>query len=634
MFPLLSSAPMTLPYAAGHDYYTPFYLLATLTNVLLLLWEGWRRGFALRPWLTLVAASSLALILGTKLIAHPAGDWGNLLFSHAPTDTARSILGGGLAAALTVMALRRWMGLPRAALDALALPLCASLAVQCVGCVLTGCCFGEPTAAAWGLTYAAGTPPWWAQVQAGMLPATAAHSLPVVPTQLLALLLCGAVGGVLLATRHRRWPVGSWLLLQTGLLLLGRFGQAFWRDAAGEPVGSSVHAGPGGNWLALQLWLLPLGLLALGLWAWRVSRAQPTAPDAAVAQAIIGPARAIAVALAMLVITAVLGQQALTLPEVLVVRALLLVVLVAEAGPALAALRLPAPRLVGVPLAGLLAAVILLSTAQTMPPAATAGDKSGGVRTTIVTGGVLGNHHETEQDIQSSSSGCGGSQRLALQQKVYAVGGEIAVETAGQTNAFGQPVDNTSTWGGGLWVGRQGIDAQPVPEPNGSNSIISQPESFRELLVDLHAYREVHKQHRLFNVDARFGLHIGSLGHYSYFGGGESRNSTPIMPELMMRLSLPSGTLFVQGDLCYGAENALGSYTNRYGLGSNLGLGTGTLLLAGYASSVHQPSSDMGFVSARLSLPGRTGLSLEPYYATDLGRHNKFSLKLNYRIGR
>lgn len=40
---------MVLPYPPDHDYYTPFYLLATLTNVLLLLWEGWRRGFPLRP---------------------------------------------------------------------------------------------------------------------------------------------------------------------------------------------------------------------------------------------------------------------------------------------------------------------------------------------------------------------------------------------------------------------------------------------------------------------------------------------------------------------------------------------------------------------------------------------------------
>ena len=162
---------MTIPYSHGQDYYTPFYLLATLTNVVLLLWEGWRRGFPLRSWLTLVAASSLALILGTKLITHSAGEWGPLLLGNAPTDTARSILGGGLAVALAVLGLRRWLGLSWAVLDALALPLCGALMVQCVGCLLTGCCFGLPTGSAWGLTNSAGTLPWYAQVQAGLLPA-------------------------------------------------------------------------------------------------------------------------------------------------------------------------------------------------------------------------------------------------------------------------------------------------------------------------------------------------------------------------------------------------------------------------------------------------------------------------------
>jgi prolipoprotein diacylglyceryltransferase len=329
---------MQIPYSPGHDYYTPFYVLATLTNVLLLLWEGWRRGFPLRAWLTLVAASSLALILGSKLITHSVGDWAALLFTNAPADTARSILGGSLAAVLTVVALRRWLGLGWAVLDALALPLCAALVVQCVGCVLTGCCFGEPTMGSWGLTYAAGTHPWAVQLQAGLLPATAAHSLPVMPTQLMALLLCAAVGGVLLATRRRRWPVGSWLLLQTGLLLLGRFAQAFWRDAASEPVAGQVHGVLGGRWLELQLWLLPLGLLALGLWAWRVRRtaSSPTASayiysfNAIPAQP-VPTSRYLTVLVALLGSTAALSTTALTPPETMVVRGLLLAVLGLEA---------------------------------------------------------------------------------------------------------------------------------------------------------------------------------------------------------------------------------------------------------------------------------------------------------------
>ncbi|HEX8327515.1 MAG TPA: prolipoprotein diacylglyceryl transferase family protein [Hymenobacter sp.] len=615
---------MTFPYSDGHDFYTPFYLLATLTNVLLLLVEGWRRGFPLRPWLTLVAASSLALILGTKLITHGVAEWPALLLSDAPSSPARSILGGGLAATLTALALRRWLGLSWRVLDALALPLCGALAVQCVGCVLTGCCFGQPTAAPWGLTYAAHTLPWWSQVQAGMLPATAAHCLPVAPTQLMALLLCAAVGGVLLATRHRRWPVGSWLLLQTGLLLLGRFGLSFWRDPAGEPVASTVHTVLGGSWTELQFGLLPLGLMALATWAWRVRRAGPAAA-APKTVAVNAPTRSVAVVLVMLALTAVLGRHALTLPEVLVVRALLLAVLVAEARAAVATLQARGPRLVGLPLSVLLAGLVLLSTAQV--PAAlrvSAADSTRIRRTTIITGGVLGNHRETEQDILSDS-GCGGSQRLALQQQAGVVGGEVAVEKSG-------PVGRTGTWGGGVWVGQQRIDMLPL-DPDGNTFITARDSTVRKRLADVHIYREVHRENGWLSTDVRLGLHIGSLGYYSYFGDGESKGSTPVMPELMVRIGKPS-VLFAQADLGYGAENVMGGLTTRFGLGSGLGSANGSRLVAGYAISPNQVRPSLGFVSANLRLPGRTGFSLEPYYATNFARNYNLSLKLNYRISR
>jgi phosphatidylglycerol:prolipoprotein diacylglycerol transferase len=609
----------------GHHYYTTFYLLATLTNVLLLLWEGWRRGLPLRPWLTLVAASSLALVLGTKLITHPITEWATVLFSNSPTDTARSILGGGLAAGFTVLALRRWLGLSWAVLDAMALPLCVALAVQCVGCLLTGCCFGLPTTGPWGLTYAAGSLPWLAQVQAGLVPITAVHSLPVVPAQLLALLLCVAVGGVLLATRHRPWPVGSGLLLQAGLLLLGRFGLSFWRDPVGEPVAGTVHEVLGKQWLTLQFLLLPTALLALGIWAWRVR----SGAGAAAANAVANSAgRRFIVVASMLGLTALLGPAALTLPEVLVVKALLLAVLVAETGAALAPMaNVRELRLAGLPLSLLLMGVIAITTAQAPAPG------TGPTRTVTVSGGVLANQHDADEKILVNNSGCSGSQRLALQQHVKAVGGEVAFETAGENNAFGQPTGKTNTWGGGLWVGQQRIDAQPLPEPNRRDFITDRDTVFHRTLVDVHIYKQIHRENGWKSIDARFGLHLGQLGYFSYFGGGESKESALLMPEVMVRMGRPS-ILFGQADFCYGAENVLGAYTSRLGVGSGLGIHNGPQLLVGYAHSPHNPTPGMGFASALLRLPNRPELSLEPYIATDLGRHNSFSLKLNYRISR
>ncbi|OGX81238.1 prolipoprotein diacylglyceryl transferase family protein [Hymenobacter glacialis] len=612
---------MTLPNSHGYDYYTPFYLLATLTNVLLLLWEGWRRGFPLRPWLALVAASSLALILGSKLITHPFGEWATLLFADTPADTARSILGGSLAAVLTAVALRRWLGLSRAVLDAMALPLCGALVVQCVGCVLTGCCFGEPTTGFWGLTYAAGTLPWATQVQAGLLPATAAHSLPVAPTQLLALLLCAAVGGVLLAVRQRRWPVGSWLLLQTGLLLLGRVALTFWRDPAGEPVAGTVHPVLGGQWLELQLVLLPLGLVALGVWAWRVYG--PTAVGEAVpvtTEPEAGPARTVAVVVAMLALSAMFGRQALTLPEVLVVRALLLTLLIAECGAMLVSFRIQGLRLAGLPLIAAVGGMMMLTTAQT--PA----DSTRYRRLTISLGGQQGQYDEDiTRAATTSFGGCGGgqpAQRMAYYHDYSVLGGNVAYSLRGPA-AKGLQTVGVGVWAGTERIGFQSLASNVAFPPTPPSSRVSFP------IYDFNPYVEGRKQFRHLALGYRLGVHVGRLRNTSTVSADSSVRTVWGAPDVQFWLG-NRRTLFGQVDTGVGPL-ALGNYTSRFALGSGLGADDGRYLLAGLAIATHERSYSMGFLSANIRL-AKTGLSVEPYAASDFGRHHQVNLRINYQI--
>jgi len=622
------------PSSQGHFYYEASQLAAFALYVGLLLAQGYRRGYAWRSWLPLVAAATLALVLGCQLVFLAPTNWlawfsGDTELVRAVAGGPRSVVGGAAFSLVAVLALRRALGFRGwAVLDAFAGPLCWALAVQSVGCVLAGCCWGEPTAAGtWGLLYGPGTPAYAAQWAQGLLPAGASHALPVVPTQLYHLLLCASTGLALHLLRHRAisWPGGSRYLLAMGLLCLGRWGIEFWRDAAGEPLWAAPlalagHPLPG---LGLQ-WILLLEASALlGGWAWLVRRGQFLAADKLVPA---GSAPAV-VGLGLLVATAHLAPGTLNLPEILVLQTLLLAVLLAEARAWLLALGRTVPRLAGLPLSLLLGSALMLATAQAPAPQQNPPTTDDEARHRITFSvGTLRNQYD-----ERPSSGCGSS-AYTYGHRTQASGGEVAYQLA--PDAAGPLV---STVGGGAWVGTETIDLIGV---NGTPSYLPTPDYLgTHRLYDLHLYAEGNQNSwpGKFGLKYRLGLHMGQLG-YSIKGNSDDIRRLNVLPEMMVAFGYGS-KVFSQFDLGYGAENALGSYATRFGLG--LGQPLGSHLLAGLAVAYHDPGDTdsaelaMGFVSARLRLPASTGLSalaLEPYFATNFSRHNLLSLKLSYRL--
>ena len=93
------------------------------------------------------------------------------------------------AIAAWIFARRRGLDLLRLA-DCIAPGLLVGLALGRVGCFLNGCCYGGTCDLPWAVTFPAESPPWFDQVQRGLLPNLPAEmvgrSLPVHPAQLYA----------------------------------------------------------------------------------------------------------------------------------------------------------------------------------------------------------------------------------------------------------------------------------------------------------------------------------------------------------------------------------------------------------------------------------------------------------------
>jgi phosphatidylglycerol:prolipoprotein diacylglycerol transferase len=113
----------------------------------------------------------------------------------------------GLVIAYALLA--RWRGFePWAALDSLAAPLGVMVGVARIGCFVAGCDHGTITAVPWAVRYPAGTAAFRSHLEAGLIQASDARSLPVHPAQLYESLVGVAMVIVVVAWQRRSRRLG------------------------------------------------------------------------------------------------------------------------------------------------------------------------------------------------------------------------------------------------------------------------------------------------------------------------------------------------------------------------------------------------------------------------------------------
>ncbi|MBK8721061.1 MAG: prolipoprotein diacylglyceryl transferase [Saprospiraceae bacterium] len=135
-------------------YYDFFYNLAFLFGFLLLFWLGKYMKFNMLAWLIMIAGTYTGLIIGSKLGAFGMDEW-KLIFSQysIPTMQQKSAVGGLIFGLLFLWFFRKFIRFNYTYLHLFAYFFPVFIVVQRVGCLLAGCCYGNPTDHFWGIAY-------------------------------------------------------------------------------------------------------------------------------------------------------------------------------------------------------------------------------------------------------------------------------------------------------------------------------------------------------------------------------------------------------------------------------------------------------------------------------------------------
>lgn len=247
---------------ANGPWYELFYSLAFLITLVILFYEGYNRKFPILKWVFLIVLTRLLFIAGTKIITFSGHDW-YLLFSrfYFPQTEGKSLLGGLLFGVVGLFAGSYLLGFGRKIADAFAIVLPLGIAIQRMGCFVTGCCFGKPSFVPWAVKYPANTLPHYHQFTDNLITHSNFVSLPVHPVQFYEMVGMIASVFIVIYFRKKLKNPGSLFLLSLSLIFTVRWLSEFFRDAHAHTIGGEMM----GAFNTTQLVLVPVILLLVYL---------------------------------------------------------------------------------------------------------------------------------------------------------------------------------------------------------------------------------------------------------------------------------------------------------------------------------------------------------------------------------
>ncbi|MDD4970242.1 MAG: prolipoprotein diacylglyceryl transferase [Paludibacter sp.] len=215
----------------GQYFYELFYQVSFLLVLFIYLIEGYKRRFPWSTWLLVIITVRIFFIIGSKFGAITPDDF-NYFTQHFQFPAQHNInLMGALVFGFIGVGVAKWLlKIKYPILDAFAIAAPFGMAVQRIGCLLVGCCYGTETQMPWGIHYGINTPAFFHNFLSHQIPANETLTQALHPVPIYFVISSLVIGIALIFLRKTFKRPGNLALFSLALILISRFFIEFFRD--------------------------------------------------------------------------------------------------------------------------------------------------------------------------------------------------------------------------------------------------------------------------------------------------------------------------------------------------------------------------------------------------------------------
>ena len=222
---------MKIDIGNGQFYYDLFYQISFLLVLIVYLAEGYRRKFPWSTWLLVIITVRIFFIIGSKFGAITPQDF-SYFAEHLqfPAQHYKNLMGALFFGFVGVGFAKVLLRIKYPILDAFAIAAPLGMAVQRIGCLMVGCCYGTETTLPWNIQYGQYTPAYLHQMVSHHITSTDALTHGIHPIPLYFIVSCLAIAVALILLRNYWKRPGNLALFSLLLVLASRFVIEFFRD--------------------------------------------------------------------------------------------------------------------------------------------------------------------------------------------------------------------------------------------------------------------------------------------------------------------------------------------------------------------------------------------------------------------